>query len=188
MSKRRNSDSLPEIAPSMVPIEPPHTREGALYSLVGVGSPPTAEPTLNDDEARQRESDAANREYIARAEKRQSDYLAASGTLTQFNAIMAAVHAAALSTADGPLKYPSATALLLHVSAAFMLCWAARPIDPDRNAIFRNAVVDHYIWTNDTFRNYRRGWRLTLAAVGISSLAAILLAYKAIIGSFPFDL
>ena len=187
MPKRRGDDSLPEIQPSLAPIEPPRAQEPSLYSLVGISSPRTAEPSLDDNESRQRGVDAANREYVARAEKRQSDYLAASGTLTQFNAIMAAIHAAALSTPGGPLVYLSASALFLHVSAAFILCWAARPIEPDRNELFRTAVIDHYNWTDDTFRYYRRGWQLTLIALIVSALAATLIGYKALNDSLPFS-
>jgi hypothetical protein len=59
----------------------------------------------------------------------QGMYLTASGSLIQFNAIMAAIHGSALAIADHTLTKGAFTcALLLHVLAAFVLCWAARPI------------------------------------------------------------
>jgi hypothetical protein len=33
-------------------------------------------------------------------------------------------------------------------------------------------VVDSYARTDDTFRNYRRGWRLTLLALAASAVGA----------------
>jgi hypothetical protein len=59
----------------------------------------------------------------------QGMYLAASGTLTQFNAIMAALLTAALSLdVSLPVKAVIGLALAGHAAAGFLLCWAARPI------------------------------------------------------------
>jgi hypothetical protein len=41
-------------------------------------------------------------------------------------------------------------------------------------------VVDSYVDTDDTFRNYRRGWRLTLIALAASSVAAGLFVLHAL--------
>ena len=100
-------------------------------------------------------------------------YLAGSGTLTQFNAIMAAILAAALTAlTPGSLRIVVAAALALHVLAAFLLCWACRPVAEKSNAPLAFAHVDVYRHTDDTFRQYRRGWRMTMVAL-IASSAAI---------------
>jgi hypothetical protein len=66
-----------------------------------------------------------------RLDAEQGLYLTASGTLTQFNAIMAAVQTTAFSAAGSArLKGIIGTVLFLHVLAAFLLCWAARPRAP----------------------------------------------------------
>jgi hypothetical protein len=117
----------------------------------------------------------------AAADRQQSAYLTASGTLTQFNAIMAAIQGSVLaSTGDGLLKIVVASALFLHVLAAFALCWAARPIVETPNSIRGPSLVDDHWYALDTFRNYRRGWRMTLIALSVSSVAAglyVLLAF-----------
>jgi hypothetical protein len=132
-----------------------------------LGPPPIREPIFNSVKD-------ADRDFIADINTRQSTYLAASGTLTQFNAIMAAIHGTLISSVEaGLLKTSSAAALLLHVLAAFILCWAARPTT-DRRDHFRSAALfEAFSLTDDTFRNYRRGWRMTLLALLISSVAMI---------------
>jgi hypothetical protein len=113
---------------------------------------------------------------IARQEAQQGLYLAASGTLTQFNAIVAAILATALASTDFRLlKVTLAVALGLHLIAAFLLCWAARPIES-------SASVNEN--TDDTFSNYRRGWRVTLIGVVVSSFAALLF----VLGTFGIDI
>jgi hypothetical protein len=135
-----------------------------------------AEPSLAGESGY---SEPAAQTYLSAAEARQGLYAAGSGTLTQFNAIMAAIHGSVLASgAQGLLKASSATALLLHVLAAFILCWAARPIDRPRYTEGAD-VVDTYRNTADTFRNYRRGWRVTLVALIVSSVAAGLFVLNA---------
>ncbi len=127
--------------------------------------------------------------YVAEVETRQGAYMAASGTLTQFNAIIAAIHGSILAGAtDVLLKSAIATGLLLHVLAAFVLCWAARPMSDKfspREAYLRRAdpiaaaMAGGHRHADDTFRNYRRGWRVTLLAVAVSSATAILFVLHA---------
>ena len=108
----------------------------------------------------------------------QGVYLSASGALIQFNAIVAAIQGSLLTfSVDLPLKAGAAGALLLHVLAAFFLCWAARPITtrPRRGL----SIVDDYRHANDTFRNYRRGWFMTLLALIGSALSAALFVLHA---------
>jgi hypothetical protein len=122
-------------------------------------------------------------------EARQRSYLAASGTLTQFNAILAAALAAALAALElGALKFAFSAALALHVLASAVLCWAARPITPTREptptmAFFAQvALVDH------TFRNYRRGWRITMLALVFTAVAGILLGLQILGISLPLSI
>jgi hypothetical protein len=61
-------------------------------------------------------------------EAKQATYLSASGSLIQFNAVMAAILVAGFGVTQGVLKIAVSVALLLHVAAAFLLCWAARPL------------------------------------------------------------
>jgi hypothetical protein len=107
--------------------------------------------------------------HASRIVESQTAYLTTSSTLAQFNAIAAAIHGAALSLGEqGLLRVSSATALLLHVAAASMLCWAARPVMQERE----DAVEGHRLVAG-TFRNHRRGWRMTvLALVGSVVTAA----------------
>jgi hypothetical protein len=99
-------------------------------------------------------------------------YLAASGTLTQFNAIVAAVLGTALASSDSTLfKAVATAALALHVIAAFLLCWAGRPQSATKPTGQDDSHV-RYRSVQDTFRNYRRGWRATLVAMAVSSIAA----------------
>jgi len=130
-------------------------------------------------------SDRDQRHRIKEIEARQGGYLAASGTLTQFNGIFAAALAAALATLElGSLKFAFSAALVLHVLASAVLCWTARPIDRKREptptmAFFAQvALVDH------TFRNYRRGWRITMLALALTAVAGVLLGLQ-ILGISP---
>ena len=104
----------------------------------------------------------------------QNAYLAASGVLTQFNAILAAVQAAAFSATAGALRASIATALVLHVFAAFVLCWAARPVDPGRSVDTMMSLAQSRLLVADTFVNYRRGWRVTMLAMVTSTVALML--------------
>jgi hypothetical protein len=100
----------------------------------------------------------------------QTIYLTASDTLTQFNAIVAAALCAASATAGSPLfKAIAVAAILLHVVAAFVLCWAARPVP--REAPARRELRFAYNSVNDTFQNYLRGWRMTVIAMTASATA-----------------
>jgi hypothetical protein len=111
---------------------------------------------------------------IARQEAQQGLYLTASGTLTQFNAIVAAILATALASTDYRLlKISLAVALCFHLVASFLLCWAARPIESDHSASAASKNAD------DTFSNYRRGWRATLVGVLASSLAGVIFMLSA---------
>jgi hypothetical protein len=97
-------------------------------------------------------------------------YFTASGTLTQFNAVAVAILAAAIAATGGPAKIVAVGALALHVLAAFLLCWAARPID------YQPTSLDAWVRfeqsnSEDSFRSYRRGWRMTLLALFASTVA-----------------
>jgi len=129
------------------------------------------------------------RRRLTEFEARQGSYLTASGTLTQFNGILAAALAGALATLElGSLKLAFSAALVLHVLASAVLCWAARPISPRREptptmAFFAQvALVDH------TFRNYRRGWRITMLALAVTAIAGILLGLQILGISLPLSL
>ena len=137
-------------APSLGPTPLPPRFEGAQLqpALSGLGQYSESQQAL-----------------LAGIETRHGMYLAASGTLTQFNAIVAAIQGSALSSSDGALKLAIAAALLIHVLAAFVLCWAARPVKEGGDAL---SLTSSYKRTDDTFRNYRRGWRTTLLALTVS--------------------
>jgi hypothetical protein len=151
----------------------------SLYSFKSVSPPRLREPTLAEVALSSSTdgsfADAAS-QYKAANERQQGLYLAASGTLMQLNAIVAGILGVLLaSTERGLLKSAVAIALVLHVISAFLLCWAARPVGGRDDFGSRNtamAVVDSYKRTDDTFRNYRRGWRITLLALVASSSAA----------------
>ena len=141
--------------------------EIALY-LPMAATPEEVESALSDG-ARRRLEDI---------ERRQAIYLTASGTLTQFNAILAAILCAALFTVELmlPLKISVVTALALHVFAAFLLCWAARPIAAPASAAKWQWQRQQMEWelrelretykdAQRAFNNYRRGWRMTLLAL-----------------------
>jgi hypothetical protein len=115
------------------------------------------------------------RQRLAELDGRQGIYLAASGTLIQFNAILAAVHGAALTTVEvGALKAVMIAALVSHILAAFFLCWAARPVDGAPTQTAAMALMESHTLTDDTFRYYRRGWRMTLVALAVSTVVAVL--------------
>jgi len=115
------------------------------------------------------------RQRFAELDGRQGIYLAASGTLTQFNAILAAVQGAALTAVEaGALKAAIVAALVSHILAAFFLCWAARPVDGAPRQTAAMALMESHTLTDDTFRNYRHGWRMTLVALAISTVVAVL--------------
>lgn len=106
-------------------------------------------------------------------------YLTASGTLMQLNAIVAAIFGAVLPSAEtSSIKSLFTIALLLHVVAAVTLCWAARPT---------SAEVGDHTQTVDTFRNYRRGWRMTLLALLTSAVAAGFFVLGSLGVTIPFD-
>jgi predicted exporter len=94
---------------------------------------------------------------------------------------MAAIQGSVLtSSVDGLLKMIAASALLVHVLAAFTLCWAARPIAERPSSVRGLSFVDAYRHADDTFRNYRRGWRMTLLALAVSAAAAALFVLHAL--------
>jgi hypothetical protein len=110
----------------------------------------------------------------------QSIYLAASSSLIQFNAFVATIQGVLLNfNVDLISKTAAATALTLHVLAAFILCWAARPIWEPPSTVRGRSFVNEHVHVADTFRNYRRGWRMTLLALTASSIAASLFVLNA---------
>jgi hypothetical protein len=105
----------------------------------------------------------------------QGMYLAASGTLTQFNAIMAALLTAALSLdVSLPVKAVIGLALAGHAAAGFLLCWAARPIANSDGT--PRLTADRLLLRS--LINYRRGWRATMLALTLSALALVVLAWQ----------
>ena len=108
----------------------------------------------------------------------QSTYLTAAGSLIQFNAIMAAIHGATVTSGTGILKSGSAVALVLHVLSAFLLCWAARPVDPGRAMNQAMAFAVRHQSTHDTFLGYRRGWRASIVAMIVSCAVLGLFLYE----------
>jgi hypothetical protein len=130
-------------------------------------------------------SERDQRHRLKEIETRQGSYLAASGTLTQFNGIFAAALAAALATLElGSLKFAFSAALLLHVLASVILCWSARPITPKHEPTPTMAFFAQVALVDRTFRSYRRGWRLTMLALGVTAIAGALLGLK-ILGISP---
>lgn len=118
--------------------------------------------------------DKADPSAVASYEASQHAYLSASGTLTQFNAIVSAIHAAAVTYNSGVLRLAIVSALLLHVVAAFVLCWAARPVSRVPYAGAKMVLAQSRALAEDTFKNYRRGWRMTMVALCVSSAALLL--------------
>lgn len=105
----------------------------------------------------------------------QGMYLAASGTLTQFNAIMAALLTAALSLDPSPVaKAILGLALAAHALAALLLCWAARPI-ANRDGTPRLSAE---ALLTGSLVAYRRGWRATMLALALSVVALAVLSWQ----------
>ena len=146
----------------------------ALASFVSVAATHHSDPSLGTRSAE------ATGSALAAYRGAQDSYLAAGGTLTQFNAIMVAVAGAAMAGADGPLKLAIALALVLHVGAAFLLCWAARPVKSDRARSASMALMTTIEMTDDTFRNYRLGWRITMLAMLVSSVSVALYVWESL--------
>lgn len=105
----------------------------------------------------------------------QGMYLAASGTLTQFNAIVAALLTAALSLSL-PLGVKSllGVALAAHALAGLLLCWAARPI-ANRDGSPRLTAE---AMLAGSVTAYRRGWRATMLALALSVVALGVLSWQ----------
>ncbi len=102
-----------------------------------------------------------------RHEPEQANYLAAAGTLMQFNALVATLLAAALAmTASATLRIAIVLALIVHTVAALLLCWAVRPIGGGDAAARRRSSEG---LAADTFHNYRRGWRATMFAICLTT-------------------
>lgn len=110
-------------------------------------------------------------DYVDEANAQQGIYLSAIGGLVQFNAIVATVQGSVITLSDVvQLRTLAAVALVLH--AAFVLCWAARPV-VEKRAARREHLANKYRQINDTFLNYRRGWRTTLLALAGSGLTIL---------------
>lgn len=126
---------------------------------------------------------------IAAMEARQGIYLAASSTLSQFNCVLAAALAGALAALNlGSLRIALTTALVLHMWAAAVLFWAARPKGPKREPTLTMAFIRQVALVDHTFRNYQRGWRLTLLALGVTAIAGVLLGLQTLGISLPLSL
>jgi hypothetical protein len=129
------------------------------------------------------------RHRLADMEARQGTYLAASGTLTQSNCILAAALAGALATLNlGSLRLAFTAALMLHVRAAAVLFWAARPIAPKREPTPTMAFIRQVALVDHAFRNYQRGWRLTMLAFVATAIAGVLLGLQILGISLPLSL
>lgn len=125
---------------------------------------------------------------LADMEARQGTYLAASGTLTQFNGILAAALGGALATLQlGSLKFVFTTALVLHVLAAAVLCWAARPMATKREPTPTMTYIGQVALVVQTFLNYQRGWRMTMLALLVTAIAGALLGLQILGISLPLS-
>jgi hypothetical protein len=110
-------------------------------------------------------------------------YLAANGTLTQFNAILTGILGVALASEQPSiLKVATASALGLHVLATMLVYWSARPVISGPIRSEAAELAEAYALADHTFRNYRRGWRLTLLAL----LAATGVACLFVLNAFGF--
>jgi len=163
------------------PLSPKHEvkrGEFALYSFAGRRSRAEVEPSFV---AAGKDGVAPGaRERVSTFDAQQGLYVSASGMLIQFNAIVAAIQGAAItSNIEGTLKIIVSTALALHVIAAFVLCWAARPIDPKPSTVRGMVINDDFEHLRDTLRHYRRGWRLTILALLVTSAAAVVFLLNA---------
>lgn len=134
-----------------------------------------------DPQIEQSEADTARiaSSQLASHTTAQGNYTTATGTLTQFNGIMAAVLSVAMAGGDASLKIAASCSVLLHVLAAFQLCWAARPLEPERARSQIMALFTSESLVNDTFKHYRRGWRFTLVALAVSSATLALFVLSA---------
>ena len=126
---------------------------------------------------------------LADIESRQGNYLAVSGTLTQFNGILAAALGGALATLQlGSLKFAFSAALVLHVLAAAVLCWAARPMATKREPTPTMTYIGQVALVVQTFLNYQRGWRMTMLALLVTAIAGALLGLQILGISLPLSL
>jgi hypothetical protein len=92
-------------------------------------------------------------------------YASGAGTLTQLNAIIIALDSGLFSqTMPAAIKATIVVALMLHILAAFMLCFALRPQS--------GAELPQQLLV-DTISKYKAGWRTTLAAMAISAMALV---------------
>jgi hypothetical protein len=156
--------AAPQIVPQPAPALSPHIHPAAAIGpalFAGADGVPVARTLVSEGR------------YLGE----QGMYLAASGTLIQFNAIIAALLTAALSLAT-PLSVKAVigAALAAHAIAGFLLCWAARPIAnadgmPKERAdrLLRRSLI-----------SYRRGWRATMLALMLSGLTLAALAWQQI--------
>jgi hypothetical protein len=134
-------------------------------------------------------SERDQRHRLKELEARQGSYLAASGTLTQFNGILAVALAGALATLElGVLKFAFSAAVFLHVLASAVLCWAARPMIPKREPTPTMSFFAQVALMDHTFRTYRRGWRITMFALLVTAIAGILLGLKILEISLPLSI
>ena len=121
--------------------------------------------------------------HLAELDTRQGIYLTASGTLTQFNAILAGMLATALASsveAQVALKAALAAAIMLHIAATLFLFWASRPVVSERTPSMLAVLLDDTKLVDHTFRNYQRGWHATLVALFGSCVAAVLFVLHAL--------
>ena len=88
---------------------------------------------------------------------------------------MAALLTAALSLDVSPAgKAVIGLALAGHAAAGFLLCWAARPIASADGA--PRLTAERLLLRS--LINYRRGWRATMLALTLSTLALAVLAWQ----------
>jgi hypothetical protein len=159
--------ALPPAAPALIAHVLPAPSVGPLPPIAGPGAVGPA--TLRDTAL-----------SIMRHEPQHGAYLAASGTLTQFNALVIAILTAALAAIDRPLlRAAIGVALIAHTCAAFLLCWAARPAAKTNGASGEDMAAD-------TFKSYGRGWRVTMIAMALSAAALVIFSFDTLGGAAPF--